>query len=222
MEKSDTAEASSEALSPRARRSTERRDAILRAALAEFSDKGFSAARMEDVAKRAGVAKGTIYLHFTDKRALFEGIVQAVIVPAFTAIESQEARAGETVRDHLERVLLPVASELSASPRREVIRLLISEGERFPEMAEVYFTQVVQRGLSTLTELARRAKAEGVPGADVMERFPQLVFAPALLGLVWSGLFERRRHLDMQGMIRAQLDLLLGPPSPAQPSVKAS
>lgn len=222
METKDKAESSSDTASRRTRRATERRDAILGAALAEFSENGFSAARMEDVAKRAGVAKGTIYLHFTDKRALFEGIVQAVIAPAFTLIESQEARPDETVRDHLERVLLPIAKELSTSPRREVIRLLMSEGERFPEMADVYFTQIVQRGISSLAELARRAKAEGAPGADAMDRFPQLVFAPALLGLVWSSLFEHRRHLDLDGMIRAQLDLMLGPPSPAQSSVKAS
>src|SRR4051812_6962204 len=73
---------------PRALRQTERREAILSAALEEFSASGFAAARLDDVARRAGVAKGTIYLYFRDKEALFQELVRAMIGPVVGAIEA--------------------------------------------------------------------------------------------------------------------------------------
>jgi AcrR family transcriptional regulator len=201
----------------RAARTAERRHAIVAAALAEFSEKGFAAARLEDVASRAGVAKGTIYLHFPDKRALFQGIVQEVIGPALAALESQAPEPGERARDYLERVMLPLAIGLATSPRREVIRLLIAEGTRFPDVAEVYYREIVERGLAMFRRVAEAARLAGEPGAEAIERFPQLVVAPALVGLIWNGLFERFEPLDLKGLIRTQLDLLLGPPSPEGP-----
>lgn len=185
----------------------------MQAALAEFSDKGFAATRLDDVASRAGVAKGTIYLHFADKRALFQGIVQEVIGPTLANLQAQPPAPGERARDYLERVMLPLAVGLAASPRREVIRLLIAEGSRFPEVAEVYHREIVQRGLETFRRLGAMARDAGQPEAEVIERFPQLIVAPALVGLIWSGLFERFEPLDVEGLIRAQLDMLLGPPS---------
>src|SRR4051812_23244939 len=73
--------ASSKPVSSRAERAAERRAAIVEAALDEFVARGFAATRLEDVAKRAGVAKGTIYLHFKDKESMFEELVRTVIVP---------------------------------------------------------------------------------------------------------------------------------------------
>ena len=84
--------------SPRAARKGERRDAILAAALDEFSAQGFAAARLEDVAKRAGVAKGTIYLYFHDKEALFQELVRSLLTPVVGSIEAlRDAGAGQTL-----------------------------------------------------------------------------------------------------------------------------
>src|SRR6201989_3048118 len=73
---------------PRSRRSAERRDAILSAALDEFSAQGFAATRMDDVAKRAGIAKGTIYLYFRDKERLFQELIRAMLTPVVGSIEA--------------------------------------------------------------------------------------------------------------------------------------
>jgi len=200
----------------RAARTAARRHAIVAAALAEFSDKGFAAARLEDVASRAGVAKGTIYLHFPDKRALFQGIVQEVIGPALASLDAQAPTPGESLRDYLERVMVPLALGLATSPRREVIRLLIAEGSRFPDLAEIYYREIIGRGLGIFRKLAEAARLAGEPRAEAIERFPQLVVAPALVGLIWTGLFDRFDTLDVQGLIRTQLDVLLGPASPGQ------
>jgi AcrR family transcriptional regulator len=202
----------------RAAKAAERRDAIVAAALAEFSEKGFAAARLDDVAKRAGVAKGTIYLHFADKRALFEGIVHLIIGPALAQLETGYRKDGESMRGYLERIMLPIALSLGTSPRRDVVRLLIAEGARFPEVAEIYYREVVERAMALVRELARSARETGEIGDDTLARFPQLLIAPALVGTVWSSLFERFQPLDIEALFRAQLDLLFGPPTRVSPA----
>src|SRR6184192_311620 len=74
--------------SNRAERAAERRGAIIEAAMDEFIARGFAATRLDDVAQRAGVAKGTIYLHFKDKEALFEELVRTMLSPLVGAIEA--------------------------------------------------------------------------------------------------------------------------------------
>ena len=76
----------------RAKRSAERRDAILAAALDEFAARGFAATRLDDVARRADVAKGTIYLHFADKETLFQELIRMELSPVVGALETRLAR----------------------------------------------------------------------------------------------------------------------------------
>ena len=84
-------------------RSADRRDAILAAALDEFSSRGFEAARLDDVARRAGVAKGTIYLYFRDKESLFQELVRAMLTPLVGTIEAM-GQADYRLRGILERI----------------------------------------------------------------------------------------------------------------------
>src|SRR3954470_18864295 len=80
--------------SSRATRAAERRAAIVEAAMEEFIARGFAATRLDDIAKRAGVAKGTIYLHFKDKESMFEELVRTVIVPVVTRLTALPPPAG--------------------------------------------------------------------------------------------------------------------------------
>src|ERR1700739_1932374 len=113
-----------------------RREAILAAALDEFSAAGFAAARLDDVARRAGVAKGTIYLYFRDKESLFQELVRSMLSPIIGALEAKPmadlpARMGaECIADIFVR-------EIFETKRKDVIRLIITEGQRFPKLAEV-------------------------------------------------------------------------------------
>lgn len=188
-----------------------RREAIAEAALDIFVEKGFAAARMDEVAARAGVAKGTIYLHFRDKEALFEEIVRTMLVAPLSQASGEGPREDEGARDFLERRFLPILVELAGTRRGDVVRLLIAEGTRFPQLAETYHREVIQRGLALLSALGARARARGEPGADILERHPQLVVSPALVGLIWSGLFGRLQPLDTRALVAAQLDLVFGP-----------
>lgn len=187
-----------------------RREAIAAAALDVFLEKGFAAARVDDVAVRAGVAKGTIYLHFKDKEALFEDILRTMIVAPLSEATIEGPREDETARAFLERSLLPLLVGIAGGKRGDVVRLLIAEGGRFPGLAETYHREVVGRGLALLQRLGARARARGEPGADVLEHAPQLLIAPALLGLIWTGLFGRLQPLDVPALVETQLDLIFG------------
>ena len=191
----------------RADKSAERRRAIIEAALTEFSDKGFAAARMEDIAGQAAVAKGTIYLHFPDKKALFAGIVEQAMQPALETL-LEERKPGEPVSGYLRRVARPLVASLAEPPRGEVIRLLIAEGPRFPDLAELYFRQIVSRAAMRITGLGAEAEAAGERSDDALERYPQLLIAPALLGVIWQALFARFEPLDLLALFDAQLALL--------------
>src|SRR5262245_29790258 len=113
-------------------RRTERRDAILDAALEEFAAKGFAAARLDEVANRAGVAKGTIYLYFEDKEALFHELLRSMLSPLVSAIETAPV-ANLPVRVVAEMITDIFVREVYGTRRAEVIRLILSEGPRFPQ-----------------------------------------------------------------------------------------
>src|ERR1700712_5416012 len=106
----------------RAKRSAERRDAILAAALDEFADRGYAATRLDDVARRADVAKGTIYLHFADKEALFEELIRMELSPVVAALENV-SHADIPFRMIADQLIEVFAREIFETRRKDVIRL---------------------------------------------------------------------------------------------------
>jgi AcrR family transcriptional regulator len=193
----------------RLHKSALRRDAILAAALEEFSARGYAAARLEDVAQRAGVGKGTIYLHFHDKEALFRELVTTLLVPFVANIEAAPA-AGLPIRLVLERLVDLFVREIYGTERRKLLRLIMTEGPRFPQLAEFHYNHVVKRAIAGMRALLDAAWRRGELRNDALVRFPQLVVAPGLMAIVWSGLFDRFAPLDVAAMMRAHLDLILG------------
>ena len=196
----------------RTQKSAARREAILAAALDEFSARGFAATRLEDVARRAGVAKGTIYLHFADKEALFQELVRTMLGPLVASLDQLRA-TDLPIRTVLERFADLFVIGIYGTRRRDVAHLVISEGARFPRLAEFYYHEVVERGMAAMSALLERAIARGEIPHTALARFPQLVAAPGLLAIIWRGLFDRFAHLDAAGMMRAHIDILLGPQS---------
>jgi AcrR family transcriptional regulator len=192
----------------RQERASERRDAILAAALDEFSERGFAAARLDDVAKRADVAKGTIYLHFRDKEHLFQEIVRAMLAPLVGSLEAL-GYSDMPMRALGERIADLFIREVYETRRRDVIRLIITEGRRFPHLAEFYYREVLSRIFAALRAVLRRAAARGEAPPGLVD-FPQLVGGPALLAVVWSGLFEKFAPIDVRAMLHTHLDILFG------------
>ena len=193
----------------RAIRSMARLEAILAAALDEFSARGFAAARLDDVAKRAGVAKGTIYLHFRDKEALFQEIVRSLMGPFVGTLEGVFA-ADIPLRAIADQIIELFVREVFGTRRKDIIRLIMTEGPRFPKLAEFYYREVLSRVLSGARARLKRAFERGEISHAALARFPQLVAAPGMLAIIWTGLFERFEPLDVRELLRVHMNILFG------------
>ena len=187
-------------------RGGDKRQAILEAALEEFSGRGFEATRLDDVARRAGIAKGTIYLYFRDKETLFQELLRGMLAPLVGTIEAM-GEADIPMSLLRKRIVDLFVREVFETRRKDVIRLMISEGRRFPKLAEFYYREVLSRVIAAMRKLMRRAAERGDAPVALAE-FPQLIAAPGLIAIVWSGLFERFEPLDVRAMMQAHIDLL--------------
>lgn len=189
-------------------RSKARREAILSAALDEFSASGFAAARLEDVAKRAGVAKGTIYLYFADKETLFQELARSMLGPFVGHIEAFAA-ADIPFSKLLDALASAFARDVIGTRRRDIIRLIISEGVRFPSLAEFYHREVLSRIIVALRAVLQRAYDRGELRHKALIEYPQLLAAPGLVAIVWNSLFGKMAPIDAEAMLKAHVDILL-------------
>lgn len=194
----------------RAMRAAERRQAIVDAALVEFSANGFAAARLDDIAARAGVGKGTIYLYFADKEALFQELIRTSIVPIVGRLGPPPAQ-GISARAMVEGFIEMFLREVYATRRADIIRLMIAEGARFPSLAEFYYREVVSRGIAGMQMLLTYAAARGELANPEIIKHPQLIIAPALVAVVWQPLFGKLAPVDLQAMFKVHIDLIFGP-----------
>src|SRR6202165_6319666 len=196
-------------LSNRAERAAERREAIIEAALDEFIARGFTATRLDDVAKRAGVAKGTIYLHFKDKESMFEELIRTALVPLIGRLHAPPPTGG-SVRDAVEGFAQNFISEVANTRRGDIVRLIVAEGARFPAIADFYYRELGSRGVAGMRALIQLGIDSGEIRQEGLTRFPQIVVAPAIVAVIWQGLFGKHAPLDAAEMLRVHLDLIFG------------
>lgn len=191
------------------RRKDARPDEILEAARQEFTLNGFAATRLDDIARRARISKGTIYLYFANKEQLFNALLRQSLTPQIEHIaglvETYPGSMEAFLGDHFKVFQRAIFD----SDARHLVRLLIAEASAFPELTAFYFDEVVQPGLDVLRRIVARGVATGEFRPTALEEFPHLLVAPALLGLLWKGLFEQYRPLDMDGLIATHLDLVV-------------
>jgi AcrR family transcriptional regulator len=191
----------------RAKRSAARRDAILAAALEEFAARGYAATRLDDVALRANVAKGTIYLHFADKETLFQELIRLELSPVVDALE-HASHAEISVGQLADRLTEVFVREVYETRRKDVIRLVIAEGPRFPKLAEFYYREVIARVMEAIRAILRRAVERGELKDEALIQFPQLLAAPGIIAILWNGLFDRFEPIDVRALMRAHFDIL--------------
>lgn len=197
--------------------SEQRRQAILDAGLEVFSEHGFEAARLDDLAERAGVAKGTIYLFFKSKEDLFEQIILSAARPVLAQAAAIGAAADLPFAQMLHGMFALFEREILGTSRRKIARVVIAEGARFPSIAEFYHREIIAKMLGLIQMAARRAHERGELTSDAIERFPHLVSAPMVLSIVWDGLFSTIAPLDVRGLLAAHLELLTGVPPQTLP-----
>jgi len=171
------------------RRKSARPSEILAAALASFAERGFAATRLEDVAARAGITKGTLYLYFRSKEELFKAVVRQQLVPTIAAAEALVEESEEPSAVLLERLLLRWAG-LAATPVSALPKLILTEAGNFPDLARFYLEEVAGRGLALLQHLIERGVARGEFGPIDTAAAARCVVAPMLLIMLWRHSFE--------------------------------
>jgi AcrR family transcriptional regulator len=189
------------------------RDARIRviraAALDVFAAKGFSAARLDDVAAAAGIAKGTIYLYFKSKEELFEAIVKSTIGATLQDAEQTVAASRAPASELLRLVGRTMIAAVQDPQRRRVLHLVFSEGARFPVIADFYHREIISRGMGLIRAIVAKGRASGEFISDEPARFPHLVIAPGLVAVLWGVVFDRIEPLDASAMMEAHLDLVI-------------
>ncbi|MBS7698085.1 MULTISPECIES: TetR/AcrR family transcriptional regulator [unclassified Chelatococcus] len=186
-----------------------RRKKILEAALDVFLAEGYVATRMDHVAARAGVAKGTIYVHFADKEALFRSLIHEEIGPVIAGGATLAASFEGSTRELLQALATVMQRELLGTQRADILRLVISEAPRFPWLAEFYWQEVVSRGMALIRAVAARGVERGEITPDSLQRFPQIVVAPLLVSVIWQALFDTFEPLDTDAFLDSYINMMM-------------
>ncbi len=193
------------------RRKEARPTELLDAALDVFFEKGFAAARLEDIATRAGVSKGTVYLYFKSKDDVFEALVHAIPEPNIEQLRAVAADANVPADETLRRVLTLVGLMFKDERMMKFPRLIIGEGGRFPKIAETYKRLVISRGVNILSAIIERGIEEGRFRIVDPKHAAYGAIAPLLFGAIWKTTFERFDDgpLDAQALIEQHIDTFL-------------
>ena len=194
------------------RRKEARPQEILAAALALFAERGFAATRLDEVALRAGVTKGTLYLYFPNKEELFEAVVRQALVPKIEWGEALLDKPDEPAAVLLERLMRSWA-ELALSPAGAIPKIIISEAGNFPELARFYREEVVDRGMALMRRVLRLGVERGEFRApDDFDNAVRCICAPIVLAMLWRhslGRHEQVDRFDPEAICETQLKLLL-------------
>ena len=191
-------------------RRKDREAAIVAAAMEEFCAAGLTNARLDDIATRAGVAKGTLYLYFQSKEELFKAALRSHIHPLLEAVEREVADFKGPTEELLRRAILTMYADMAqADTGCNLMRLMIAEGQRMPDVAEFYFQEIAARGLATLRMIIWRGIALGEFRRSPAAEYPHLVLAPCKLSMIWQLMFGARHALDAERYANAHVEFVL-------------
>ena len=197
---------------PRWRRRKEARPGdIVAAALAVFAEKGFAGARIDEIARRAGVSKGTVYLYFETKDDLFRAVVHDAIIPNIDEIGATSLAADLPFPDVL-RTLLPRFAELvTTRPIGAVVKMVVGESRNFPELARVWHDEVIAKGIDLISALIRRGQARGEIRPGDPRTYAFSIMGPILIGVLWRETFTPigGAAIDLPAVARQHVETVL-------------
>ena len=193
------------------RRKAARPHEILEAAMGVFAERGFARTRMDDIARKAGVTKGTIYLYFENKEAVFEQLVRESIGTALEQVLQNAERFEGATRDLLSAALTAIGQFVLTSDRVVLPKIVIAEAGNFPQLVRFYRNEVIDKGLGLLTRVIARGIARGEFRTLPPEHVARLCIAPLLLAAFWRTTFAQfdSEPYDYQGLVQTHLDVLL-------------
>jgi AcrR family transcriptional regulator len=167
------------------RRADERPREICAAALEIFAEKGFAAARLDEIARRAGVSKGTLYLYFKDKEDLFRAVVRSAIAPNIEAITSAISSIDAPFPDVIRMLLAAFAEREARLPIGAVAKMVVGESRNFPELARVWHDEVASRAIGAIAGFIERAQRRGEVKAGDPRLYAFSLMGPMVLGALW-------------------------------------
>lgn len=184
---------------------------VLDAALAEFFEKGFEAARLEDIAARAGVSKGTIYLYFDSKEDVFEALVKSIPASNVEHLEQMTKDNGIPADVQLRQFLQLLGGVIRDERMSKFPRLLIGEAGRFPHLADIYRREVITRASGVLAAVIERGIADGLFHPVHAMEAAYAAVAPLLFVPIWRTTFERVAEptLDIEHFVTQHIDTFL-------------
>lgn len=190
------------------------RNEILRAALEEFTEVGIAKATMDKIAKRANLAKGTLYLHFENKEALLQGALQATIAHSALSSMQTQRMPNESVKAYITRLALPPMERFHTSGRAPLARLVLGEARSHPSLMQFYYHHIFLPWHAHFERLFQWAKSEGELHDIHPKTASQLLGAPFWLSLVDDAMpdHERVEALSVAELTRTQIDLIFRPP----------
>ncbi len=194
------------------RRKAERPGDIIAAALATFAEKGFAGARMEEIARRAGISKGTLYLYFETKEDMFRAVVREVVVPNIEVVQKAVLTADLSFATMV-RTLLPRFAEIVTTvPVGAVAKMVIGESRNFPELARVWHDEVIFKAIGLIAGVIERAQARGEvrPGDPRTHAFS--IMGPMMISVLWRETFTPigGAVLDLPAIARQHAETVLG------------
>ena len=193
------------------RRAEDRPREICAAALGGFAEKGFAAAKLDEIAKRAGVSKGTLYLYFEDKEQLFRAVVRDTVVPNVENLRAALIQTGLPFADLVRLFLGQFVEIANRVPIGAVAKMVISESRNFPELAKVWHDEVVSKGIGTLTALIEMGQAKGEVRDGDARLHAFTLMGPMLMGLLYRETLEPvgGAPLDFGALARQHADTVL-------------
>lgn len=192
------------------RRKESRPDEITAAALALFVERGYAATRLEDIAARAGISKGTLYLYFENKEEIFKAVVREGLVSPLVMMKGLVDSYKGSSFDLLRMLVTGWWERIGSTPFSGIPKLILAEAGNFPELARFYLAEVVEPGQDVMVAIVKRGIARGEFRKVDPDETARLIAAPLLLAMLWRHSLAQhaRRDIDPIRYIEAHLDML--------------
>ena len=182
------------------RRKEARPQELTAAALELFVEKGFAATRLDEIAARAGVSKGTLYLYFDSKEDLFKAVIREGLLPLLAEGEELMASMPGPASELFRAIVLRWWEIVGEGPIGGIPKLIFAEARNFPEIARFYADEVIERGKRLFVAVFRR----GIDSGEFRPFDPQalvhIVISPLIMRVIW------KHSLDCCGVTNVPLD----------------
>ena len=193
------------------RRKADRPGEIVEAALAVFAERGFAAAKLDDIARRAGVSKGALYLYFETKEDIFRAVVAQAIAPNMQAIRAMVAAHPGPLADLLRLVAGRVGVLMETLPVGGVVKMVIAEAGNFPELARVWHDDLIAHILGAMTDAIAAAQGRGEVRPGDPRIYALEIISPMLVALIWRETFVPSGALpfDLAAVARQHVETMI-------------